>query len=94
MSALLEARGLGFAIAGRAIVAEVSLALAPGMMSVLVGPNGAGKSTLLRLLTGELTPSAGTVLQGGRPLAALAPWQLAARRAVMAQAAQLAFPFG
>lgn len=93
MSALLEARGVGYAIAGRPIVAEVSLTLAPGMMSVLVGPNGAGKSTLLRLLTGELAPSAGTVLQGGRPLAALVPWQLAARRAVMAQATQLAFPF-
>ena len=27
----------------------------------LVGPNGAGKSTLLKLMTGDLTPTAGVV---------------------------------
>jgi ATPase subunit of ABC transporter with duplicated ATPase domains len=31
----------------------------------LVAPNGAGKSTLLRLIAGELTPSAGTVVVDG-----------------------------
>ncbi len=90
---LLVAAGLGYRIAGKMLVEDIALSLRPGRICVVVGPNGAGKSTLLRLLTGELRPSAGTVLIDGQPIGALRPWQLACRRAVMAQASQIAFPF-
>jgi iron complex transport system ATP-binding protein len=62
-------------------------------MTVVIGPNGAGKSTLLRLLTGEIAPVSGRVLLDGAPLSGLPAWRLACRRAVMMQAARLAFPF-
>jgi osmoprotectant transport system ATP-binding protein len=39
----------------------VSLTIAPGDTTVLIGPSGCGKSTLLGLLTGLLTPDAGSV---------------------------------
>ncbi|AMJ63798.1 iron ABC transporter [Bosea sp. PAMC 26642] len=78
---------------GRALVAEASLDLMPGSVTVLVGPNGAGKSSLLKLMTGEAKPSAGTIAIEGEPLHAVPPWSLACRRAVMAQHARLAFPF-
>ncbi|MCB9781157.1 MAG: ABC-F family ATP-binding cassette domain-containing protein [Alphaproteobacteria bacterium] len=53
--------GLAFAWPGRdPVVTDLSLHLAPGWTG-LVGPNGAGKSTLLQLLSGSLSPSAGTV---------------------------------
>jgi iron complex transport system ATP-binding protein len=90
---LLAAESIGHAIRGRMILREVSLALHPGNMMVVIGPNGAGKSSLLRLLSGEVAPCAGRVLLDGAPLAATPPWRLACRRAVMMQAALLAFPF-
>ena len=91
--AVLTATGLGYETGGRALVADVSLAVAPGTIQVVVGPNGAGKSTLLRLLCGELRPSGGRVAYGAEAVAAIPPWRLAGMRAVLPQAARLAFPF-
>jgi len=45
---------------GRPLFTDLTLAIPPGLTGV-VGRNGIGKTTLLRLLTGELTPQAGTV---------------------------------
>jgi iron complex transport system ATP-binding protein len=90
---LLAAEAVGYSIRGQSIVRDVCVTLRAGRMTVVIGPNGAGKSTLLRLLTGELAPSTGQVLLEGTPLAALPAWRLACRRAVMMQAARLAFPF-
>ena len=93
MSAIIEARAASFTIRDKALVRDASLALAPGKITVIIGPNGAGKSTLLKLLTGELPPTDGTVLSFGEPLTVLPVWQLACRRAVMAQGAGVPFPF-
>lgn len=80
-------------IAGRDLVADVSLSLHGGRMTVLVGPNGAGKSSLIGLASGLVRPDGGTVLYDGRPVATWAPWRLAAKRAVMAQSSETAFSF-
>jgi ABC-2 type transport system ATP-binding protein len=46
---------------GRVIgLVDVAVEIGPGVTGLL-GPNGAGKSTFLKLLTGQLTPSQGTV---------------------------------
>ncbi len=42
-------------------LADVSLNLSAGAMHGIIGPEGAGKTTLLRILTGLLTPDAGTI---------------------------------
>ncbi|MHC0053615.1 heme ABC transporter ATP-binding protein [Actibacterium sp. D379-3] len=70
----------------------VGFSAAPGQVTAIVGPNGSGKTTLLRALTGEV-PYGGTVTLNGRVVAQMAPWELAAIRAVLPQAAALAFPF-
>lgn len=93
MTAIIEARNAGFSVRGTALVREASLALNPGRMTIIIGPNGAGKSTLLKLLSGEVAPQAGTVASLGVPLSAVPVWRLACRRAVMAQASRLTFPF-
>lgn len=49
---------------GTEVFEDFSLAVGAGRTG-LVGVNGSGKSTLLRLITGELTPSAGSVAVTG-----------------------------
>ena len=48
----------------------ISLQLAAGARGGIFGHNGAGKTTLLKCIIGAHTPSAGTVLFEGRPVAA------------------------
>lgn len=89
----LDARALRYAVGGRALLDEVSLAVRPARLHVLLGPNGAGKSTLLRLMAGELAPQSGAIGLDGVALGTLAPRDLARRRAVLPQAHGLAFGF-
>ncbi len=92
-SPVVTVRDLRFMTAGKTLVQEASLTLAPGTTTILIGPNGAGKSTLLKLMTGELRPSSGEVAIDGQPFGTIPAWKLACQRAVMAQHARLVFPF-
>lgn len=71
----------------------VTLEVVRGTVTAIVGPNGAGKSTLLSVLSGERTPTRGTALLNGQPLASIPPDVLARRRGVLPQEALLAFGF-
>ncbi len=65
-------RALGKLLLGRDDIAsvpvlrDVNIRVGRGESLGLIGENGAGKSTLLKLLTGVLTPSAGSVEVHGR----------------------------
>jgi cell division transport system ATP-binding protein len=67
---MLEFRGV-FKVYGRGtarrveVLVDLSFEVKPAELAVVVGPTGAGKSTLLRLVTGEETPSRGTVVVDG-----------------------------
>ncbi|WP_084557277.1 ATP-binding cassette domain-containing protein [Hamadaea tsunoensis] len=58
----------------------LTLDLAAGERLVVHGPNGSGKTTLLRVLTGEVAPSAGTVVVGGVDLVGAAAGETARLR--------------
>jgi oligopeptide/dipeptide ABC transporter ATP-binding protein len=54
--------------AGRAVLDDVSLSVAPGEVVALVGESGSGKSTLARILCGFMPPDAGELRVDGAPL--------------------------
>lgn len=58
---LLKAENLSMSFGGFRAVSGVSLQVAEGDIVGLIGPNGAGKSTFFNCLTGELTPTGGSV---------------------------------
>ena len=65
MAEVLDVRGLRYELQGRALVDDVSFAVAAGETLVLLGRSGSGKSTTLRLINRLLTPTAGVVRIGG-----------------------------
>src|SRR5919205_4121588 len=57
-----------------AVLEDVSFAVGPGEVVVVIGPSGCGKSTLLRILGGLERPSAGEALvRGAAPAGSLNP---------------------
>jgi lipoprotein-releasing system ATP-binding protein len=72
---VLEARGvervLGAGEGAARILHGIDLTIERGQFVALTGPSGSGKSTLLYLLGALDRPSAGEVLVGGEPTAAL-----------------------
>jgi multiple sugar transport system ATP-binding protein len=58
---------------GTRAVDDLSLAIPPGSLFVLVGPSGCGKTTVLRLIAGLDDPTEGTIEIGGHDVADVAP---------------------
>jgi zinc/manganese transport system ATP-binding protein len=53
-------------VGGRAVLRDVSCAIAPGEFIGVLGPNGAGKTTLFRAILGLIRPDAGSIRVFGR----------------------------
>jgi len=61
---------------GGLVLQGMSLALERGTITCIVGPNGAGKSTVLRVISGLISPAAGTVMLADLRLNGLTPAQI------------------
>lgn len=64
---MLSVTGLEKRYDDAAAIADVSVDLEPGELTVLIGRSGAGKTTLLRCLDGLERPDAGTIRLDGDP---------------------------
>ena len=71
MTALLETRGLSKSFGGLKAVTDVNFRLDKGEVRAVIGPNGAGKTTFVSLVSGRITPSAGTILFEGEDVTPL-----------------------
>jgi len=60
---VIEADQVNKSFGDRQIIRDFTLRIQRGDRIGIVGPNGAGKTTLLKLLTGEIAPDGGTVIQ-------------------------------
>jgi branched-chain amino acid transport system ATP-binding protein len=68
---LLSTRDLTKDFGGLRAVDRVAFDLPPGEIRAVIGPNGAGKTTFVSLLSGRLSPSAGSVMFDGRDVTRL-----------------------
>jgi branched-chain amino acid transport system ATP-binding protein len=71
--AALRTAGLGFRVGGSEILTDINLEVEGGAFLGIIGPNGAGKSTLLNLLSGTITPTAGTIEFEGQDMRGVGP---------------------
>ena len=71
--AVLSVRGLCKNFGALAVAQSIDLDLAPGARMGLIGPNGAGKTTFVNLLTGMLSPDAGSIQLNGESIDRMKP---------------------
>ncbi|TFF27702.1 ATP-binding cassette domain-containing protein [Jiella endophytica] len=74
---LLQTSHLTMRFGGVVANDDVNFTLEEMELRCLIGPNGAGKSTFFKMLTGQLTPSEGTIRFRENPIAGNLPHQIA-----------------
>jgi iron complex transport system ATP-binding protein len=90
---LAETEDLHVRLGAREVLTGIGLTARAGELLALVGPNGAGKSTLLAALAADVPADRGVVRIDGRPARDWPAPDLALRRSVLPQSAELSFPF-
>jgi branched-chain amino acid transport system ATP-binding protein len=65
---MLQTQNLTVRFGGHVAVNAVSCTFEAGTLTAIVGPNGAGKTTYFNLISGQVTPSAGSVTLDGQAL--------------------------
>ncbi len=68
MNTMVEIKNLRKQFGSLVAVNDISFQVEKGEVLGFLGPNGAGKSTTMKMITGFLTPSAGTITVGGHDI--------------------------
>ena len=61
----IKAQNISFAYPKTEVLKNISFALQPGTLGVIMGPNGSGKSTLLKIINRLIEPQSGTIFIAG-----------------------------
>jgi branched-chain amino acid transport system ATP-binding protein len=77
MLAIVETKGLSKSFAGYRAIDGVSLSIEQGTIHAIIGPNGAGKTTFFNLLSGFVTPTAGTIRLKDKDITGMDPPRIA-----------------
>jgi len=77
--ALLAVEDLRKSFGGIHAVDGASFGVEAGSLTALIGPNGAGKSTTFNLITGVISPDAGSIVFDGTDITRYRPYQVANR---------------
>ena len=70
---VLRLRGLGKSFGSVGVLAGIDLDVRAGLRHLIIGPNGAGKTTLFNVVTGQLSPSSGSIEFFGEDVTATSP---------------------
>lgn len=89
---MLKTENISFSIGKKQILKNISALFVPGEFNMILGPNGSGKSSFLRIFSGEIHKFHGNVLYEDKKINELKKEELARKRAVMSQQADLGFP--
>ncbi|MEA3333157.1 MAG: ABC transporter ATP-binding protein, partial [Pseudomonadota bacterium] len=57
----IKAQNISFAYPKTEVLKDISFALQPGTLAVIMGTNGSGKSTLLKIINRLIEPQSGTI---------------------------------
>lgn len=66
---MIEFNNVVKAFNGRRVIDGLSFTIEPGELFVIIGPSGTGKSVTLKLISGQITPTEGSVSLFGQDLA-------------------------
>lgn len=77
LTPLLKTEHLTMRFGGVVANDDISFTLQEMELRCLIGPNGAGKSTFFKSLTGQQTPTSGSIAFRGQPIAGKLPHEIA-----------------
>ena len=70
---MLKCEALTIRFGGLSAIDNLDFAIAAGEIRGLIGPNGSGKTTLFNLISGLYTPTSGSIVFEGKPIAGRRP---------------------
>ena len=70
---MLKCEALTIRFGGLSAIDNLDFTIAAGEIRGLIGPNGSGKTTLFNLISGLYTPTSGSILFEGKPIAGRRP---------------------
>src|SRR5258705_9597212 len=89
---MLKTKNIYYRIGRNLILNGISVEFNPGEFNMILGPNGSGKSSFLKIFSGEINKFDGSVFYDDKRIKEIKNEELAKKRAVMSQQADLSFP--